>query len=179
MWNCVKHMTSLVSLLCLILFIRFMWKHKTMVKAVVLLCMDLVIVVFINFWKRHKCWQFLNIKAQNYLIGKYKLATVLASHFHKKVRATRGFVPTSQLPGCCYIKFEQIIREQNGLIETPNFERIVCEAIAEKSSQLYYWRPPEWCFWQCSRMKQWPTSNFCRSWYSKLTLVLHAKFLWS
>ena len=37
---------------------------------------------------------------------------VLTSHFHKKVRATIGFVPTSQLPWWCYRENERTIWEQ-------------------------------------------------------------------
>ena len=37
---------------------------------------------------------------------------VLSSHFHKKVRATIGFVPTSQLPWWFYRENERTIWEQ-------------------------------------------------------------------
>ena len=47
------------------------------------------------------------------------------NHFHKKVRATIGLVPTWQLPWWCYKENERIIWERNGLIETPTLRGIV------------------------------------------------------
>ena len=52
---------------------------------------------------------------------------VLTSHFHKEVRATIGLVPTSQLPGWCYIENERTILERNGLIETPTLRGIIAK----------------------------------------------------
>ena len=58
---------------------------------------------------------------------------VLTSHFHKKVRATIGLVPTSQLPWWCYIEIERTIWERNGLIETPTLRGIVARWLREKA----------------------------------------------
>ena len=57
---------------------------------------------------------------------------VLTSHFHKKVRATIGLVPTSQLPWWCYIENERTIWERNGLIETPTLRGIIAKWLREK-----------------------------------------------
>ena len=85
---------------------------------------------------------------------------VLTSHFHKKVRAIIGLVPTSQLPWWCYIENERTIWERNGLIETPTLRGIIAKSLREKAwnpSQLSDWKTPKngqnpWksqghCFW--------------------------------
>ena len=58
---------------------------------------------------------------------------VLTLHFHKKVRATIGFVPTSQLPWWCYRENVRTIWEQNGLIETPTSREIIAKWLREKA----------------------------------------------
>ena len=85
-----------------------------------------------------------------YLIRKqsfnYKMVKfVLTSYFHKKVRATRGLVPTSQLSWWCYIQFERTIWEQNGLIETQLLEDFLqsnCKKRPENPGSLLIERPP-------------------------------------
>ena len=52
---------------------------------------------------------------------------VLTSHFHKKVRATIGLVPTLQPPSWCYMENERTIWERNRLIETSTLRGIIAK----------------------------------------------------
>ena len=61
---------------------------------------------------------------------------VLTSHFHKKVKATIGLVPTSQLLWWCYIENEQTILERNGLIETPTLLGIIAKWLQGKGLEF-------------------------------------------
>ena len=65
-------------------------------------------------------------KSQAYRPGgsfnKKMVKIIPTSQFHKKVRATRGLAPTSQLPWWCYIENEPTNWERNGLIETPTLQ---------------------------------------------------------
>ena len=66
--------------------------------------------------------------------------------FHKKVKATRGLAPTSQLPWWCYIENERTSWERNGLIERPTVRGIFTNWLREKvwnSSQLSNWKTPK------------------------------------
>ena len=66
-------------------------------------------------------------------------------NFTKKVRVTRGFAHTSQLPWWCYIEKERTIWEQKGLIETPTLQGFFAKQMrkkAWKSLQLSNWKTP-------------------------------------
>ena len=71
---------------------------------------------------------------------------ILTSNFHRKVRATIGLAPKSQLPWWCYIKLERTTWERNGLVETPTLQGIFAKSMREKawkSSQHSDWKTPQ------------------------------------
>ena len=70
---------------------------------------------------------------------------VPTSQFHKKVRATRGLAPTSQLSWWWYIENERTKWERKGPIETPTLRGVFTKWLREKawiSSQLPNWKTP-------------------------------------
>ena len=107
------------------IFLSVLYKKHNIVSATDnKMCLTHVIVfdeaksVFITLWATFYSKKSPPGRSVNYKFVQF----ILTSHFHKKVRATRGLVPTSQLLWWCFIQFERTIWERNDLIETPNLQ---------------------------------------------------------
>ena len=107
-----------------------------------------ILVVFFSSFK-HQPVLYIPTRDDNPLGGlsirKLMVKIVSTPHFHKKVRATSGLAPPSQLPWWYYIENEKTIWERNDLIEILTLRANFAEWLRAKawiSLQLSNWKPP-------------------------------------